>query len=127
MRLLIKGGIAVTRDCEECALADIKAENGLIVNELTSEPDLIINAYGKNLHTVDLCAYYAGQYYGLEKPQRPGRELPLGEGDVNFEKYLNALRDIGYDGYLTIEREVGENPVADIEHAVKFLDTFNVR
>ena len=92
--------------------------------------DYIVHTHakdGKNLHAVDLCAYYAGQYYGLEKPQRPGRELPLGEGDVNFEKYLNALRDIGYDGYLTIEREVGENPTADIEHAVKFLDTFGVR
>jgi L-ribulose-5-phosphate 3-epimerase len=48
-------------------------------------------------------------------------EVPLGEGAVDFDKYLAALRDIGYSGYLTIEREVGEYPVADIEMAVKFL------
>ena len=82
---------------------------------------------GKNLHAVDLRAYYAGPYYGLEKPQRPGHELPLGEGDVKFDTYLYALRDIGYNGYLTIEREVGENPIDDIRSAVKFLEAFNVR
>ncbi len=64
--------------------------------------------------------------YGL----RPGNplvtnpafiELPLGEGDVPFEKYLAALNDIGYKGFLTIEREVGADPTADIRKAVSFL------
>ena len=48
-------------------------------------------------------------------------ELPLGEGDVPFKEYLNALRDIGYTGYLTIEREAGDQPVKDIETAIHFL------
>ncbi|MCK9478848.1 MAG: sugar phosphate isomerase/epimerase [Firmicutes bacterium] len=48
-------------------------------------------------------------------------ELPLGEGDVDFDAYLSALDDVGYKGFLTIEREVGENPVNDVKHAVKFL------
>ncbi|MBO5128448.1 MAG: sugar phosphate isomerase/epimerase [Clostridia bacterium] len=48
-------------------------------------------------------------------------ELPLGEGDVNFDVYLPALAGTGYNGFLTIEREVGGNPVADIELAVNFL------
>lgn len=50
------------------------------------------------------------------------KEVPLGEGDVDFEDYLKALDAIGYNGYLTIEREVGDNPKADIITAVKFLD-----
>ncbi|MFC4597289.1 sugar phosphate isomerase/epimerase family protein [Cohnella hongkongensis] len=49
------------------------------------------------------------------------REVPLGEGAVDWDAYLKALRDIGYGGYLTIEREVGANPEADIAAAVKFL------
>lgn len=49
------------------------------------------------------------------------REVPLGEGGVDWDRYLAALRDIGYDGYLTIEREVGDDPEADIAAAVKFL------
>ena len=58
-------------------------------------------------------------------------ELPLGEGDVNFDVYLPALAATGYNGFLTIEREVGDNPVADIELAVNFLkeklDKFNLK
>lgn len=48
-------------------------------------------------------------------------ELPLGQGDVDFKKYLAALHEVGYQGYLTIEREVGDNPEKDIETAVAFL------
>ncbi|MBE5807088.1 MAG: sugar phosphate isomerase/epimerase [Clostridiales bacterium] len=48
-------------------------------------------------------------------------ELPLGEGDVPFDRYLDALRDIGFHGFLTIEREVGDDPKADIAKAVEFL------
>ena len=49
------------------------------------------------------------------------REVPLGEGDVDFPTYLPALKKAGFDGYLTIEREVGEDPRHDIEQAVRFL------
>jgi len=48
-------------------------------------------------------------------------ELPLGEGDVNFDTYLKALAEIGYKGFLTIEREVGADPEKDIRLAVDFL------
>lgn len=48
-------------------------------------------------------------------------ETPLGEGDVNFPTYIQALREIGYQGFLTIEREVGTNPEQDIMKAVTFL------
>jgi L-ribulose-5-phosphate 3-epimerase len=52
------------------------------------------------------------------------REVPLGEGGVNWTGYLQALKDIGYTGYLTIEREVGANPEDDISKAVQFLKSF---
>lgn len=49
------------------------------------------------------------------------KEVPLGEGSVNFKEYLKALNSIGYNSFLTIEREVGENPEKDIRMAVDFL------
>lgn len=49
------------------------------------------------------------------------RELALGEGHVDFDRYFQALADIGYTGYLTIEREVGEQPEADIAKAIQFI------
>ena len=48
-------------------------------------------------------------------------EVPLGEGSVDFPKYLAALEEIGYKGFLTVEREVGDNPEKDIKSAVNFL------
>lgn len=41
-------------------------------------------------------------------------ETPLGEGDVELEAYLAALKSIGYEGFLTIERETGDDAIADI-------------
>ena len=48
-------------------------------------------------------------------------ELPIGEGDVDWDNYLKALKEIGFDGFLTIERECGENPAADIAAAACFI------
>jgi sugar phosphate isomerase/epimerase len=80
---------------------------------------------GKNLRPVEDVEIL----YGL-KPAPPGKkvswgdymkEVPLGEGDVNFDTYLAAMKAAGFDGYLTIEREVGQDPRKDIEQAVRFL------
>ncbi len=49
------------------------------------------------------------------------QEVPLGEGQVHWENYIKALKEIGYDGFLTIERECGDEPEKDIEKAVSFL------
>jgi sugar phosphate isomerase/epimerase len=48
-------------------------------------------------------------------------ETPLGQGGVDFDGYLAALREIGYHGYLTIEREVGDDPRGDIQLAMVLL------
>lgn len=49
------------------------------------------------------------------------KEMPLSKGNVDYDKYLLALHDIGYDGFLTIERECGETPADDIKLAMDFL------
>ena len=63
-------------------------------------------------------------YRVIEEELKTGhsfKEVPLGQGKVDFPAYLNALEAIGYNGFLTIEREVGDNPEADIALAVDFL------
>ena len=50
-------------------------------------------------------------------------ELPIGEGDVDWDNYIKALKEIGYDGFLTIEREAGDDPVKDMELAANFIKT----
>ena len=76
--------------------------------------------------TMDFHDIYRGFEVGGELGERAGRayeELPLGQGDVDWDNYLKALKNIGYDGYLTIEREAGPDPFADIREAVGFLKT----
>lgn len=81
---------------------------------------------GKNLKPVDPEILY-GVFAGDPKPEgfHIGDhilETPLGEGDVPFPAYLQALATNGFtEGYLTIEREVGDQPVEDIAAAVTFL------
>lgn len=61
---------------------------------------------------------------GIEELQKLGeyfQEVPLGEGDVDWDSYIAALNEIGYKGYFTIERECGADPTSDIRQAVEFL------
>jgi len=51
-------------------------------------------------------------------------EKPLGEGDVDFDGYIQAMEEIGYNGFFTIEREVGDDPISDIIKAKKFLERY---
>lgn len=60
-----------------------------------------------------------------EKPGETwGKEVPLGQGDVNIETYLRTLQEIGYLGPLTIEREIPQEPERqkeEIGHASQLL------
>ncbi len=51
-------------------------------------------------------------------------ETPIGEGDVKWEKYIGALKQIGYDGFLTVEREAGDKPEQDIACGVEFVKKY---
>jgi sugar phosphate isomerase/epimerase len=52
-----------------------------------------------------------------------GREMPLGTGDVNWEKFLAMLQQIGYHGPLAIERETPDaaQRLADIRSGLALL------
>jgi len=64
--------------------------------------------------------YRAIEHDGWDK-EPAFKEVPLGQGSVDFPAYLKALDEIGYKGFLTIERECGDNPAADIKLAADFL------
>ena len=94
--------------------------------------DYIVHTHAKDgiqLQPFNTKQTYSARYYGLPKLTWGGliKEVKLGEGGVNWDAYLAALRDIGFDGYLTIERECGSTPAEDIGEAVRFLDGLKVR
>ncbi len=50
-----------------------------------------------------------------------GVEVPWGDGEVDGEKFIQTLDEIGFSGTLSIEREAGESRVGDIKLAIKRL------
>lgn len=89
----------------------------------------IVHTHAKDANNVFMGS--PAKFYGLRNPDGsyrdiPARasgfeEVPLGQGMVNFDTYLAALRKINYQGFLTIERECGDDPAKDISMAVEFL------
>lgn len=56
--------------------------------------------------------------------RRLGREKAIGQGRVDFPRFLAKLRDVGYDGALTIEREItGDEQIRDILAGKEFLES----
>lgn len=52
-----------------------------------------------------------------------GKEMPLGQGKVNFPAFIKKLKEIGYNGPITIEREIsGDEQIKDIKSAKEYLE-----
>ncbi|MDD6215072.1 MAG: sugar phosphate isomerase/epimerase [Firmicutes bacterium] len=83
-----------------------------------ANPTDALDAFGKyvrDVHAKDGCYPTDGRHLG--------KEMPLGQGKVNFPKFIDKLRSVGYDGTLTIEREIsGERQINDIKDAKKLLE-----
>lgn len=78
------------------------AKDGVMLKQ--TDPEIIYDCFAKGgIEALNVADYFL--------------ETPLGVGNVDFTKYINALRGIGYDGYLTIERETGTDPIGDIQSA----------
>lgn len=54
-------------------------------------------------------------------PDSSREETPLGEGDVDLDRWISALRQVGFDGWLCIERETGDDALGDIERGLHLL------
>ena len=82
------------------------AKDGVMLKQ--TDPEIIYDCFAKGgIEALNVADYFL--------------ETPLGDGDVDYAKYINALRGIGYDGYLTIERETVENPISDIQKSLNTL------
>lgn len=56
-------------------------------------------------------------------PRDLGREVPIGQGKVNFPAFIQRLKEVGYRGPLTIEREIsGAKQAADIRASKAYLE-----
>jgi len=57
-----------------------------------------------------------------------GKEVPLGQGDVDIEQFVTVLNETGYVGPLTIEREIsGDRQIEDIRAGLEYLRQLKAR
>jgi len=73
----------------------------------------VLGPYVVHTHAKDALVHEDG------RPQ----EVPLGDGWIDWPRYVGLLKEQGFEGYFAIEREVGEDPVSDITKAVRFLQS----
>jgi sugar phosphate isomerase/epimerase len=50
-----------------------------------------------------------------------GKEVAIGEGQVNWKGFLQVLEEARFPHYLVIEREAGDQRIPDIRKAIAFL------
>ena len=86
--------------------------------------DYIVHTHAKDgimLHKGDPEAIYGFLKHDEIEQIEYFREVPLGDGSVDFDRYIDLLKGFNRPLFLTIERECGDNPEADIKRAVEFL------
>jgi len=56
-------------------------------------------------------------------PKELGREVPIGQGKVDFPGIIQRLKQLGYTGAITIEREItGSQQTEDIKRSKAYLE-----
>lgn len=108
-------------------ISDSKCDN-LFIN--FDPANMILYGTGQPIETLKQVGQYVKSVHCKDAlwSDRPGetwgREMPLGEGQVDMKLYLQTLKEIGYLGPLTIEREIPQEPErqkAEIGHAASLL------
>lgn len=90
--------------------------------------NLILYGKANPVDAVDILGPYIQGVHAKDglyptEPRNLGKEVPIGEGKVNFPVLVGKLKAIGYTNPLTIEREIrGEKQTADILAAKAYLE-----
>ncbi len=107
------------------AIRDVGLDNMRVNFDVAN---LILYGKGNPVDAVDLLAPYIEGVHAKDglyptDPKQLGREVPIGEGKVNFPALIAKLKEIGYTNPLTIEREIsGEKQRTDILVAKAYLE-----
>lgn len=140
--------IEIMKDIAEYALnptVEIHFETGqeTPVTLLRAIEDIGFNNLGINYDTANLILYgKANPVDGLDvvgrhvkslhakdgfyptNPRELGKEVPIGEGKVDFPGVIRKLKKLGFKGHITIEREIsGSRQIEDILKAKAYLES----
>ncbi|MCM8765221.1 MAG: sugar phosphate isomerase/epimerase, partial [Candidatus Omnitrophica bacterium] len=89
--------------------------------------NLILYGKANPIDAIEIFGRYVKSIHGKDGlwPNRDeylGKEVPVGEGMVNFPLLLKRLKNLGFEGPIIIEREIsGEKQISDIRKAIEFF------
>jgi L-ribulose-5-phosphate 3-epimerase len=90
--------------------------------------NLILYGKGNPVDAIELFGPYIQGIHAKDglfptDPKELGKEVPLGQGKVDFPRIIQRLKELNYQGAVTIEREIsGPQQVEDVKAAKVFLD-----
>ncbi len=91
--------------------------------------NLILYGKGHPIDALDVIGKYVHGMHAKDglfptNPRALGKEVPIGEGKVDFPRLFRRLKELNYSGPVTIEREIsGPRQLEDIRKAKAFLET----
>ena len=113
-------------------LADVLAELGDTGVGVNFDPaNVILYGTGDPVRALRRLAPWVRQVHikdavAADRPGEVGREVPVGEGDVDWTAFFAALRAAELRVDLVIEREAGEQRVADVRRARELIERYVV-
>jgi len=90
--------------------------------------NLILYGKADPVDALDVIGKYVQGMYAKDglyptNPRDLGREVPIGQGKVNFPRLLARLKDLGYRGAVTIDREIsGPKQMKDLKKEKLYLE-----
>jgi len=90
--------------------------------------NLILYGKANPADAVDLLGPYVQGMHAKDglyptDPKNLGKEVPIGQGKVDFPRIIQRLKELNYRGAVTIEREIsGPQQVEDVRAAKRYLE-----
>ena len=107
------------------AIKDVGLDNVGVNFDLAN---LILYGKGNPVDAIELFGPYVQGIHAKDglfpsDPKELGKEVPIGQGKVDFPRIIQRLKELNYQGGVTIEREIsGPQQVEDVKAAKTFLE-----
>jgi len=107
------------------AIQDVGMDNQGVNFDLAN---LILYGKANPVDAIELLGPYVQGIHAKDglwptNPKELGKEVPIGEGKVDFPRIIGRLKELNYRGAVTIEREIsGLQQVEDVRAAKAYLE-----
>ncbi len=107
------------------AITDVGLDNVGVNFDLAN---LILYGKANPVDAIELLSPYIQGIHAKDglwptNPKELGKEVPIGQGKVDFPRIIQRLKELNYQGAVTIEREIsGPRQVEDVRAAKAYLE-----